>query len=130
MSTRRTPAPPADLDPLSQIELEYHLRSLDRECTQVITDIAELTTTCAEAEHKFKVSFAKSLLVSKQGSRELREAEALVANEQLNWNHKTAAARLQAAVEKGRLVRARIDNARSLNANVREAVAHPSGEGW
>lgn len=110
---------------LTQGQVEAELERLVGAADVVAHDIAARAEDAARAEHAYKIAHAKALLRA-EGAVALREAQALLAVESEHLARKIADARLLAAQESARTVRAQLDALRSVNATVRHAV----GSDW
>lgn len=104
---------------LTPADVENGIRLLGQKANRKAVDYEQLAEAAARAEVAWKVARSKSLLQSTARSSDLREAEALDANEGLYLDHKVAEAVAQAALESLRTMRARLDAARSIGASVR-----------
>jgi hypothetical protein len=110
---------------LTQTAVEDELRRLIGQAEAVAHDVAARAEDAARAEHAYKVGFARALLRA-DGSVAAREAQALLAVEDLHLARKVADARLLAAQETARTIRSNVDALRSLNVSVR----HATGLDW
>lgn len=117
-----------DADPLSQLDIEEQIMGLVRAAQRVTMEVGERARAAAEADAAYKVKRAKEFLRA-EGSVAVREAAADVACADEYQAKKLADGLLLSATEAGRNVRARLDAMRSLCANVRDAVANPTGRG-
>lgn len=110
---------------LTQAAVERELMRLLEASEDNAHQLAEIAEIAARAEHDYKVGHAKALLRA-DGAVAVREAQALLAVEELHLARKIADARLMAAQEAGRQIRSSMDALRSVNASVR----HAAGDGW
>lgn len=110
---------------LTQADVERELARLVQASEDVAHDIAARAEEAARAEHTYKIAYAKALLRA-EGTVALREAQALLAVEAEHLGRKVADARLLAAQETARTIRAQLDALRSVNATVR----HATGTDW
>ena len=106
---------------LTQGQVEQELARLIEAADDTAHDIADRAVEAARAEHDFKVAHARAYLRA-EGPVASREAQALLAVEDLHLARKIADARLLAAQEAARTIRASMDALRSVNATVRHAV--------
>lgn len=106
---------------LTQAAVERELERLIAAADTVAHDIADRAEEAARAEHAYKMGYAKALLRC-EGSVAVREAQALLQVEQAHLERKIADAKLLAAQETARTIRAQLDALRSVNATVRHAV--------
>lgn len=106
---------------LTQGQVEREMERLISAADEVAHDIATRAAEAARAEHEYKIAHAKALLRA-EGAVALREAQALLAVESEHLARKVADARLLAAQETARTIRAQLDALRSVNATVRHAV--------
>lgn len=117
-----------DIDPMSQHDIEDTIASLMRAAQRVTIEVGERSRAAADADADYKIAHAKALLEA-EGTVAEREARALLACADEYRERRTAEALLLSAQEAGRNVRARLEASRSLAANIREAVANPTGVG-
>lgn len=110
---------------LTQGQVEAELERLVTAADAVAHDIAERAEEAARAEHAYKIASARALLAS-DGPVAVKEAKALVICENEHLARKIADAKLLAAQETARTIRAQLDALRSVNATVRHAV----GSDW
>ncbi len=106
---------------LTQSQVEAELERLVGAADTVAHDIAARAEEAARAEHAYKIGYATALLRC-EGTVALREAQALLSVEQEHLARKIADAKLLAAQETARTIRAQLDALRSVNATVRHAV--------
>lgn len=119
---------PGDVDPLSQLSVEDMIRKLMAGTQRVTIEVGQRAKDAAEADVAYKVKYAKEFLKA-EGTLGIREHVATVACAEELAARKTTEALLLSAREAGMNMRARLDAARSLNTNVRGAVANPTGRG-
>lgn len=108
--------------PIIQAEVEARIQALDARAEQVTHEVAERARKAADAEHAFKVAYAKAFLVA-EGAMPLRKEQALVDCEDLHREYLTATALLDSAKEAGRNCRSQLEGQRSLAANLRPLVS-------
>ena len=106
---------------LTQADVERELERLVGAADTVAHDIADRAEAAARAEHGYKIASARALLAS-DGPVAVKEAKALLVCEDEHLARKIADARLLAAQETARTIRAQLDALRSVNATVRHAV--------
>lgn len=117
-----------DINPLSQLQIETQILDLMGKAQKVTVEVGERARAAAKAETEYRVKYAQQFLQA-EGTMELRRHTAEVACADELAARKTAEALLLSAQEAGRNVRARLEAVRSLAANVRGAVANPTGVG-
>jgi len=117
-----------DVDPMSQLEVERQIMELVRAAHKVTVEVGQRARAAGAADAAYKVRRAQEFLRA-EGSVAVREATAEVACADEYQAKKMADGLLLSAQEAGRNVRARLDAMRSLCANVRDAVANPTGRG-
>lgn len=117
-----------DIDPLSQLAVEQQIMELVRAAHRVTVEVGQRARAAAEADAVYKVKRSQEFLRA-EGSVAVREATADVACADEYAAKKQADALLLSAQEAGRNVRSRLEAMRSLAANVRDAVANPTGRG-
>lgn len=106
---------------LTPVAVERELSRLIAAAEDCARDLADRAHDAGQAEHAFKVGYARALLRA-DGAVAVREAQALLAVEDEHLARKIADARLLAAQEAGRMIRASLDALRSINTNVRLAI--------
>lgn len=106
---------------LTQGQVEAELERLKDAAGDVALDVAARAEEAARAEVAYKLGFAKALLRA-EGTVAIRESQALLAVGQEYLARKIADAKLLAAQETARTIRAQLDALRSVNATVRHAV--------
>ena len=106
---------------LTQGSVEAELERLIEAADVVAHDVADRAEEAARAEHAYKIGYARALLRS-EGTVAIREAQSLLMVEQEHLERKIADAKLLAAQETARTIRAQLDALRSVNATVRHAV--------
>lgn len=106
---------------LTQAQVEGELHRLVTAAEDVAHDVAARAEDAARAEHAFKIAYAKALL-NADGPVVVKESKALLDCEGEHLARKVADARLLAAQETARTIRAQLDALRSVNATVRHAV--------
>lgn len=114
-----------DLNPLSQLEVEHKLMSLVEDLLKVTSDVAFESAEAARADWKYRVAYAKAFLVARTDgqSEKTSDATAVSQCEDLLFERREREARLTAAQESGRNIRSSLEALRSINANLRPAVA-------
>lgn len=117
-----------DADPLSQHDIENTIEALMRAAQRVTIEVGRRATAAAEADTAYKIKRAKELLAA-DGTQEVRKAKAEVACADELAAKNTAEGLLLSAREAGLNVRARLAAAQTLAANIRTAVAYPTGQG-
>lgn len=110
---------------LTQAQVEGELARLIEAADTVAHDVAGRAEEAARAEHAYKIAHARALLRA-EGPVAAREAQALLACEAQHLDRKVADARLLAAQETARSIRAQLDALRSVNVSVRAAT----GSDW
>lgn len=85
----------------------------------VIADIRDASTDAAEAEVQYRTAYARALLQAEGRNVSAREAAALLRVSEELRRQRLAQARLVAAQETGRILRAQLDAWRTINANMR-----------
>lgn len=118
----------ADIDPMSQHAIEATIIDLMRAAQRVTIEVGQRARAAGEADAAYKVKRAQAFLRA-DGTVAEREAHADVACAEEYAARKQAEALLLSAREAGLNVRSRLEAARSLAANVRTAVANPTGVG-
>lgn len=106
---------------LTQASVEQELTRLVDAAEDCARDVADRAYDAAQAEHAWKVAHARALLAA-TGPVAEREAHALLACDSQHQAHRIAQARLLAAQEAGRMIRASLDALRSVNSNLRNAI--------
>jgi hypothetical protein len=106
---------------LTQSSVETELRRLIDAAEDVAHDVGDRAEAAGRAEHAYKVGFARAYLRA-DGPVASREAQALLAVDELHLARKVAEARLLAAQETARTIRSNVDALRSLNVTVRHAT--------
>lgn len=106
---------------LTQAAVEREMERLIAAADTAAHDVAARAEDAARAEHAYKVAYAKALLRA-EGPVVVRESQALLTVEGEHLDRKIADARLLAAQESARMIRAQLDGLRSVNATVRHAV--------
>jgi hypothetical protein len=117
-----------DINPLSQLEVEQSIAHYKRRLQEVTTEVASRARAAAAADADYKVAHAKAFLAA-EGTKDERMSTASVECDDLYRARKHAEALLLSAQEAGRNARAALEGDRSLAANVRQAVEHPTGVG-
>lgn len=112
---------------LTQAAVESEMERLIGAADSVAHDVAERAEEAARAEHAYKVAHARALLGA-SGTVAERDAKALLVCEVEHLARKIADARLLAAQETNRTIRAQLDALRSVNASVRFATG--GNDGW
>ena len=107
--------------PLTQGQVEREMSRLIEAADTVAHDVASRAEDAARAEHAWKIAHARALL-SADGPVAVKEARALLVCEDEHLARKIADARLLAAQETSRTIRAQLDALRSVNATVRFAT--------
>lgn len=105
--------------PLSITTVEAEIMRLCDRSEQLVEEIAARAEEAATLEARYRIGFAQALLCADGRTAAEREAAAMLVVADLLTERKIAEARLLAAQEAGRHVRAQLDALRSLNANVR-----------
>ena len=114
--------------PITQHEVESEILRLSRLAEKVTTELAMRAMDAAEARTAQKVAHAKAYLVA-EGTGPTREATAVAETERLLLAREIAEAKERAAQEAGRNYRAQLDSLRSINSNLKFAIANASGVG-
>lgn len=104
---------------LGPADVEREIVRLCESAEEVTRDIARLAEEAARAEVRYRTDHARALLRADGRTVAAREATALVTVEQQLLDYRIVQARLTAAQETGRMLRARLDALRSINANLR-----------
>lgn len=124
-------------EPISQHRIESEIFRLSELCEKATTQVARRGQAAASADTNYDLAYAKAFLMAKragepQGARvsdETAKAEAkLACAVELGERNDTSAV-LDAAKEAGRNYRAQLDALRSINANLRGAIANATGVG-
>jgi hypothetical protein len=90
----------------------------ERQATDAQGVYRTLSLEAAEADHAYKVAYAKALLTS-DGPMDLRKAAAVVATEAQLYVKQLAEARRDAQKELIMTIRLRMDGLRTVSANIR-----------
>lgn len=106
---------------LTPVAVERELSRLIAAAEDNARELADRAHDAGQAEHAYKVAYAKALLRA-DGAVAVREAQALLTAQDEHLARKIAEARLLAAQEAGRMIRASLDALRSINTNVRLAI--------
>lgn len=118
-----------DTRPLPQLDIEAEIQRQTQRLEKVTHELARRAVAAAEAEHAYKVAYARALMTAKAtgvGPVAVCEAHALAECDTLLLQRLTTAAVRQGAEEAGRNARASIDALRSLNTNHRQLVTGPN----
>lgn len=113
---------------LSPVTVESEIRRLIDAAESVTTEVAVRSEDAARCDHAYKVAHARALLKADGRSEAIRLANALLVVESEHLERKLADAKLLAAQEAGRMIRAQLDALRSVNANLRSASG--LGDPW
>jgi hypothetical protein len=120
-----------DLNPLSQLEVEAEIRRLSGRLEFLTQHMASAARQAAQADVDYKLKQARALIdkIGHGGTVGEKEAAVLAecAEEFERWKLEEAV--LKADQEAGRNLRAQLDALRTIAANIRPQVAHPSGVG-
>ncbi len=115
--------------PLSDIEISAEVWRISGLLDFQVGEIAKRARAAAEADHAYKVAYAKAVLRVEGATVAERDAKALLECEQEHLDHKVADAVLLAAQEAGRSLRSQIDALRTLSAAQRAALTYSEGVG-
>lgn len=115
-----------DTAPIAQTAIEADFVAVNERLEHVTQEMAKRARAAADAEHAYKVAYAKALLVAKdedpKRSVGVCEAIATLECDRLLHARLHCDAVLDAAKEAGRNARAEGENLRSINANHRALV--------
>lgn len=114
--------------PLTQAEVESEIMRLGELAEAVTHQLRKRAEAAAEARTAYKVAYAKEYLTA-GGTVGERDATATVATADLLLAREIAEALERAAQEAGRNYRAQLDSLRSINSNLKHAIANASGVG-
>lgn len=117
-----------DPDPLAPAVVEQNISELSTELSRVTSELYKATRDAARARHDHRVARARAYLAA-EGTVAEREAHAELASAEKMLARELAEAVERALVENGRNARSQLEGMRSLNTNLRPAVAHASGVG-
>lgn len=117
------------MNPISQVEVEDELLRLSGLLERQVSELAKRARAAAEAEADHKIAYAKATLAVEGPTVAEREAKATLAVEDTYRAWRAAEAVKLAAQEAGRSYRAQLDALRSINSNLRGAIAHSEGYG-
>lgn len=104
------------------IAIARDLSLLAADLDQATEDMIEADMQAVEAEHAYKIAFAKAF-IGASGAVTAKETVALLATEQERWESEVAKQVLRAAKTRLDGVRTRIDVARSLSAMTRSEMS-------
>lgn len=116
------------MDVPAQVDVEADIIRLSGLAEKVTTALAKRAAESARKDAAYRSAHAHAILKS-TGTVAEREAQAALATEDEYLERKLAEASLDAAKEAGRNYRAQLDALRSINANLRGAIAHAEGVG-
>lgn len=117
-----------DVDPRALDQVEAEILRLSGEMNQKTTALIEASQQWAEAEHWYRVEYAKALLRAK-GTIPEKEARATLDSQAELADRLRTEAVMKASQEAGRNLRSQLDALRSINANARAASTLARGEG-
>ena len=105
-----------------QTDVENEIRRMVDELDNASVALAHEAVQASEAEHMYKVEYAKALLKQSEGTVAQKEANALNEVSELYRDRLVKNALRDAAIEKCRNLRAQLNALQSINANIREMV--------
>ncbi len=114
--------------PLTQVDIEAQIVRQSALLEKVTHELRRLGEESARARTEYDVANAKALLEA-EGAIPARQAQATIDTADLLLGKRIAEALERAAQEAGRNRRATLDALRSLNSNLRGAIAHAEGVG-
>lgn len=120
--TATTTRPATRTGPITPAMVEAELRRLCGLADALADDLDTLARDAAEAEADYRLCKARAVLASEAGSADRRDAAALDECAEAFTRHLSAAAALNAATERARLLRSQLDAVRSVGASVRTAL--------
>lgn len=119
------------VNPLAQAEVEEQIMRLSHRLSQITQEVADAAVSQAKAEAAYKRLAARAWLDLRghKGTVPEKEAEVMERCGQEYEDMKIAEAVSKASYESGRNVRTQLEALRSIAANIRAAVAYPTGRG-
>lgn len=122
---------PHSIEPRSLLMVEGEIQRLSHLMNRQTTDLIELSEQWAHADADYAEQRTKQWLIVQDQEGTIPEKEARVADsvQDLYRRRVVLQARMKAAQEAGRNIRAQLDALRSINANARAAADFTRGEG-
>lgn len=109
------------MDLPTQADTQRRILELDARAEKVTHEVAQRARAAADAEHAWKVGFAKAFLAA-EGAMPLRKEIATVEAGDLLHAHLLASGVFDAAKEAGRNCRSQLEGQRSISADLRPLV--------